>query len=42
LILQFSNAALADFAAGTLGLLVGIGLGLGVGVGIDRLGRRAG
>lgn len=42
MILQFSNAALAVFVAGTLGLLVGISLGLGAGVGIDRLGRRVG
>jgi len=42
LILQFSNAAMTVFAAGTLGLSVGIGLGLGAGVGIERLGRRAG
>jgi len=41
MILQFSNAAMSVFAAGTLGLSVGIGLGLGAGVGVDRLGRRA-
>jgi hypothetical protein len=40
LILQFSKASAADFAAGTLGLSVGICLGLGLGVGVDRLGRR--
>jgi len=42
MILQFSNLAVTVFAAGTLGLMVGIGLGLGAGVGFDRLGHRAG
>ena len=42
MILQLSKVAITVFAAGTLGLLVGIGFGLGAGVAIDRLGNRPG
>ena len=41
LILQFSNADKAVFAAGTLGLTVGIGFGLGAGAAVDRLAPRS-